>query len=327
MSLTLSRIEPEHADRRGLVEFFTGNAFPFHVHDRRRTIDEVERLIDGGVFRDGDHDSYWLHHTSLGRVGYLRFDDVRDSTPMFDLRLGEAFRGRGLGVSALRLAADHVFTTLEVERFEGQTRGDNQAMRSVFERAGWTKEAHYRRAWPVPSGVPQDAVSYAILRGEWETRTCQGLQWHDRPGFAPRQVGDVEYTSNQIPEPDELSALYHAVGWSSYTKEPDQLHESVAASAHVVTAREASGELIGAARVLSDFGTIGYLQDVLVHPDRHRRGVGRELVELAFRPFEHLRQKVLLADDSAEIRAFYESLGFVQATESGGPAVRAYVKL
>lgn len=327
MSLTLSRIEPEHADRLGLVEFFTGNAFPFHVHDRRRTIAEVERLIVAGVFRDVDHDSYWLHHSSLGRVGYLRFDDIRDPTPMFDLRLGEDFRGRGLGVSALQLAADHAFTSLAVERFEGQTRGDNQAMRSVFERAGWTKEAHYRRAWPVPSGVPQDSVSYAILRQEWETRTGIGLQWHDRPAFAPLQIRDVEYTSNKLPEPDELCALYHAVGWSSYTKDPGRLNTSVAASSHVVTARDTTGRLIGGARVLSDFGTIGYLQDVLVHPDWHRRGVGRQLVELAFRPFEHLRQKVLLADDSAEIRAFYESLGFIQATESGGASVRAYVRL
>lgn len=60
---------------------------------------------------------------------------------MFDLRLAGAWRGQGLAAQVLRAAADRVFTTwANVNRFEGQTREDNLAMRHVFVRAGWVQE-------------------------------------------------------------------------------------------------------------------------------------------------------------------------------------------
>jgi len=70
--------------------------------------------------------------------------------------------------------------------------------------------------------------------------------------------------------------------------------------------------LVGLARVVSDKATICYLQDVLVHPDHQREGVGRQLVELALKPYAHVRQKVLLTDDEPGQKAFYESLGYAQ---------------
>ncbi|WP_101556757.1 GNAT family N-acetyltransferase [Brevibacterium aurantiacum] len=54
-------------------------------------------------------------------------------------------------------------------------------------------------------------------------------------------------------------------------------------SAHVVSARR-DGELIGLARVISDIGSVMYLQDVLVHPVHRRRGIGRQLVTRALTP-------------------------------------------
>lgn len=35
-------------------------------------------------------------HEALGRVGFFRLEDLTDLAPVFDLRLAEAFRGRGL---------------------------------------------------------------------------------------------------------------------------------------------------------------------------------------------------------------------------------------
>lgn len=36
---------------------------------------------------------------------------------MFDLRLAEPMRGRGLGTEALRAAIEHIFTTIPAARF------------------------------------------------------------------------------------------------------------------------------------------------------------------------------------------------------------------
>lgn len=258
----------------------------------RRSVAEVDELISSGAFRSDEDDTYWIQHDGLGRIGYVRLEDFSDETPMFDLRLATEFRGRGLGLECLQAVTDHVFTRLDVDRFEGQTRDDNIAMRSTFIRAGWSKEAHYRRSWPVSGQDPRDSVAYAILRSEWESGVSLGVQWHDLPVFDPEAHEEVVYTSNSAPEADELNELYGSVGWTAYTNDLSSLHASVMSSSHVVSARR-NGVLVGLTRVVSDFGSIVYLQDVLVHPGLHRRGIGRQLVTLA------LREKSPSADSRA----------------------------
>lgn len=127
------------------------------------------------------------------------------------------------------------------------------------------------------------------------------------------------------PEAGALLERYGSVVSAAYTQDPVSLHSGVMSSAHVVSARR-DGELIGLARVVSDFGSIVYLQNVLVHPDLHRRGVGRKLVSLALRPFAEVRQKVLLTVADQGQKEFYASLGFSEASASGHPALRAFAK-
>ena len=146
--------------------------------------------------------------------------------------------------------------------------------------------------------------------------------------------------------------LYSAVGWTAYTAAPDVLKRALACSATVVVAtvrdptpREptvrdptvhdwtvhdwtvasaASGErVVGLARVVSDGETICYLQDVLVHPSAQRIGLGTRLVEAVLEPYADVRQKVLLTDDDAGQRAFYQALGY-SAIE--GTALRAFTR-
>jgi len=54
--------------------------------------------------------------------------------------------------------------------------------------------------------------------------------------------------SHDLPAPEELLALYDAVGWNAYTADPGRLSAAVAGSHLVLCAREASGSLIGLAR-------------------------------------------------------------------------------
>jgi len=135
----------------------------------------------GAADEGGGHRTLWIVSDDR-RLGVLRLDDISDNAPLFDIRLAEEVRGRGIGQAALRVATQLVFTDYpKVERFEGQTREDNIAMRRVFERNGWTKEAHYRRAWPVPGGAPVASIAYAILRREWQTGDRVPLVWNDLP--------------------------------------------------------------------------------------------------------------------------------------------------
>ena len=123
----------------------------------------------------------------------------------------------------------------------------------------------------------------------------------------------------------ELLELYGAVGWTAYTANPELLRKGVDGSSYVVTAR-LGGRLLGLARAMSDDATVCYLQDVLVHPEAQRRGIGRALVAAVLERYRPVRQKVLLTDDEPAQRAFYESLGYQEIRDFGPGTLRAFVR-
>lgn len=324
--MTLIRVDPSGCDVDGLIDFYTTEEFPFHVATAGWSEETVRRRIAGGYFLDEENETYWLDHGGYGRIGIVRLEDLLDDTPMFDLRLAGRFRGLGFGVAALNAVSDHLFSITRATRIEGQTRDDNHAMRSVFKRAGWTKEAHYRQAWPAECGRMRDSVAYALLRQEWESGDYRGLHWYDQRRFADQNRSGITYSSNALPDQNELIGLYGSVGWSAYTDEPERLLRSVRGSAHVVCAR-VDGQLVGLARIISDFGTLAYLQDVLVEPRFQRRGIGAELIRYVLEPFTDVRQTVLLTDEDPALEAFYTSLGFMEASPAAGSSLRAFVRL
>lgn len=134
----------------------------------------------------------------------------------------------------------------------------------------------------------------------------------------------IAYQTADMPSTDELVMLYDAVGWSAYTRDPARLTAAIRASLAVVTARD-DGELVGLARVVGDGQTIVYLQDILIRPDHQRRGIGRELFQRVFAPYADVRQKVLITEDEASQRAFYESLRFTETGDLDYP-IRTFVQ-
>ncbi|TLP71797.1 GNAT family N-acetyltransferase [Nesterenkonia sphaerica] len=124
---------------------------------------------------------------------------------------------------------------------------------------------------------------------------------------------------------NEVVALYREVGWTTYADDVPTLEAALTGSSHVVAARR-GGRLDGQARVISDGATICYLQDVLVHPDAQRAGIGRALVLAALEPYASVRQKVLLTEDEPRQCAFYESLGYQEIRDHGTGSLRAFVR-
>jgi ribosomal protein S18 acetylase RimI-like enzyme len=114
----------------------------------------------------------------------------------------------------------------------------------------------------------------------------------------------------------QLLGLYGDAGWSAYTAYPDVLVDAVGNSLYVVSAWRGD-LLIGLVRVVGDGLTIAYIQDILVRREFKRQGIGTALMKMALDRFSHVRQVVLLTDDTQETRGFYESLGF-ESCDSGG---------
>ncbi|KAB8189165.1 GNAT family N-acetyltransferase [Nonomuraea phyllanthi] len=180
MQIDFSRFS-EPADTEGLVEFLTGEEWPFHagIPDAEAT---RKRAVDG-LYDNEESRTFWILTDDGRRAGLVRLQDLTDDTPMFDLRVAKAWRGRGLGTAAVSWLTSYLFKEFpEITRIEGSTRQDNRAMRAVFRKCGYVKESHYREAWPSPDGTCHDSIGYAILRRDWVSGTVTVPDWNDEPG-------------------------------------------------------------------------------------------------------------------------------------------------
>lgn len=133
--------------------------------------------------------------------------------------------------------------------------------------------------------------------------------------------------ADEIPAVDELVELYRAVGWTVYAADPARLLAAVRASHTVLTARSETGTLIGLLRTVSDGLTIVYIQDILIAPFQQRAGIGGTLLDAVIARTDGIRQMVLLTDDEAAQRAFYESRGFTEAHDIAPNPLRSFVLL
>lgn len=112
--------------------------------------------------------------------------------------------------------------------------------------------------------------------------------------------------------PDEVNAAYAWVDWPP--RDAWRL-EAVARTCTWIAAREA-GELVGVARLLDDGGLHASLWDLIVRPDRQRRGIGTLLARAALERCADRRLVVIVSTPSAV--PFFASIGFVP--ESHGHA-------
>jgi GNAT superfamily N-acetyltransferase len=125
----------------------------------------------------------------------------------------------------------------------------------------------------------------------------------------------IKIDQRQLNQADVL-ALYQAVGWSMYTRDPKKLERAIAQSLSVLGAHDGD-RLVGLIRAVGDGETFLFIQDLLVLPSYQRQGIGRQLVNALVDQFPQVRQRVLLTDDQPQTRAFYENIGFVQSSKVG----------
>ena len=177
----VSLVEFQPGDIEELCSILTSCIWPYHskpVLEREKIINQFE---DGYFIGTGKRT--FLVKNENQYAGVIRLFDLGenkddDETPLFDIKIKSEFRGRGIGEAALKRLIDLVFTEYpNKQRFEATTRADNIAMRKVFVRCGFVKEAHYRLAWPDSEGKKYDCTGYAILRQDWKNKIKTPVDW------------------------------------------------------------------------------------------------------------------------------------------------------
>ena len=153
-------------DAAAAATFLTTHEWPYHGVPRLTTDQAAEVAVAGD-----DVTSFWIRADGE-RIGLIRafdLDDLDDGSPLFDLRIAEGHRGRGVGRAAVTWLSTHLFTTYpELHRIEATTRHDNVAMQSVLAHCGYRLEGRLLETWKGIDGTWFDTFTFAILRREWE---------------------------------------------------------------------------------------------------------------------------------------------------------------
>ncbi len=151
-------------DAAAAVDFLTSDEWPFHGTPRL----SAEAAAAMTLVSD-DTCSFWIRADGH-RVGLLRafdLDDLATGSPLFDIRIASAARGRGIGRAAVTWLTDHLFSAHpQLWRIEATTRHDNLAMQAVFAAVGYRQEGRLVEAWTNADGTRADALVYAVLRRE-----------------------------------------------------------------------------------------------------------------------------------------------------------------
>lgn len=117
----------------------------------------------------------------------------------------------------------------------------------------------------------------------------------------PTVTIDLPLADHDVPQ------LREAVGWDRHEWAYPQLLERVLFWAG---ARDDTGRLIAFAYVAGTGLPHGYLEDVMVHPDWQRRGVGVALVRALLQEAARRAVSIVTVTYQPEHRAFYEVCGF-----------------
>ena len=130
-------------------------------------------------------------------------------------------------------------------------------------------------------------------------------------------------TDYTIYDEHEVLDLYAAVGWTNYTDRPEMLRAAFAGSLCVLGAYN-DGRLIGLIRAVGDGASCLLVQDLLVHPDVQRQGIGTALLQELLSRYPAVYQNLLLTDSTEKTLRFYVSMGFTGVEDLG---CTAFIKI
>ena len=162
--LNYTEIDPAR-DADAVAAFLSASEWPFHARSRL-TLDEAHQLKLGP--RD-EVRAFWIREgaAAVGMLRVLDLEDAQEGSVLFDLRIAEECRGRGIGRAAVSWLISLLFTEYpSLHRIEAATRFDNQAMRRVLEHNKFVLEGRLRETWRSDSGARHDTALYGRLRAD-----------------------------------------------------------------------------------------------------------------------------------------------------------------
>lgn len=162
-----------------LIEFLTSDTWEFYGIPNPRP-EKIRNSYENNAYTGGDCRTFWVISDEDIKVGMVRIFDLENGDPLFDIRILSKYKGLGIGTKTVKWMVNFIFNNYpDKKRIEGNTRQDNYAMRRVFNKCGFVKEAHHRRAWVGIDGIPYDAIGYGIIKEDWLEVKVTPVNWVD----------------------------------------------------------------------------------------------------------------------------------------------------
>ncbi|MEM6723090.1 MAG: GNAT family N-acetyltransferase [Bacteroidota bacterium] len=122
----------------------------------------------------------------------------------------------------------------------------------------------------------------------------------------------MQISLEKRPSQEAVLKLYQALDWSAAQK-PDALYAALMNSHQLATAWDGE-RLVGLGNAISDGHLVVYYPHLLVHPDYHGQGIGKQLLNALQTVYKNFHMQMLVADEKAI--EFYASQGFSKAGET-----------
>jgi len=157
-------------DAEAAADFLSSHTWPFHSRSSL-TKDQAREVRLGPP---AEVRAFWIYENA-SRVGIVRAFDLGDAdegSVLFDLRIADGFRGRGIGRAAIAWLVAKLFAEYPLlHRIEANTRFDNHAMRRALEHNSFVLEGQLRETWRSDGGLRHDTALYGRLRHDGQQVT------------------------------------------------------------------------------------------------------------------------------------------------------------
>ena len=162
-----------------LIEFSTSDTWEFYGTPNPKP-ERIRLSYENGYYTGDGCKTLWVTLDQDTKVGMIRIYDLDDGDLLFDIRISSKYKGMGIGTITVNWIVTYVFNNFsDKERIEADTRQDNYAMRCVFHKCGFAKEAHHRKAWVGQDGIPYDSIGYRITKEDWQNGKTTPVNWND----------------------------------------------------------------------------------------------------------------------------------------------------
>lgn len=96
------------------------------------------------------------------------------------------------------------------------------------------------------------------------------------------------YYAEQIPDIESFVTLYNSTGWNiNGEKNKEQLSKAINNSWYFISAYF-DDKLVGTGRIISDGSLHAFITEMIVSPDFHRKGIGKEILSrLVYKALNH----------------------------------------